>query len=416
MLRDARGSDRRCSVWLQEIAVFRRCQLHDQLSPRCVLPCLTLAALLAGGLACSQTDDTRLSLEQFQAETQAAEEAATSQPAEVNPTEFGLKEVQPYAVTAGDVLNVELIGVESEYSKTQFTLRVHPDGSITLPLVGKVSVAGRDLAGVEAAVINAFVPNFVPRLSCYARLDTPAETTVVVVGASTTQGVITLPRAERNVLYALAKAGGINPATTGAVTVKPARAGREEARYTLTSIEDLRRALASPPLESGDMIVVEAAPSSRVFVTGLVNTPGVIELPKGSTLSLVRAVAASGGLIDFVGPTEATLWRVLRDGKQVRVKLPLGEIMSGEQEDIALAAGDVLEIPHTDETRFRQWVLENIRIGPFGVTAVYDPVQDYYSRILADDDDDNDNVFRSTLESSINQAFNQAFLRTTVTP
>ena len=48
--------------------------------------------------------------------------------------------------------------------------------------------------------------------------------------------------------------------------------------------------------------------------------------------------------------------------------------------------GDILDVPHTAKTRLRAWAAANIRIGPFGVTAMYDPVADQRARILRNDD------------------------------
>jgi hypothetical protein len=73
--------------------------------------------------------------------------------------------------------------------------------------------------------------------------------------------------------------------------------------------------------------------------------------------------------------------------------------MDGSSPDLALLPGDILDVPHTPETRFREWVAANIRIGPFGVTAVYDPVADYRARILRNDDDYN--PFRASLLSNV---------------
>jgi hypothetical protein len=65
----------------------------------------------------------------------------------------------------------------------------------------------------------------------------------------------------------------------------------------------------------------------------------------------------------------------------------LADVMAGRAPDFDLLPGDLLDVPHTLDTRFRQWAAQNIRIGPFGVTAMYDPVSDYRARILRGDND-----------------------------
>ena len=266
-------------------------------------------------------------------------------------------------------------------------VRVHDDGTIMLPMVGRLKVAGLDLKGVEQAIYDAHVPAYVKDMSVFVQLGGPEETTVVVVGAAGQSGLVRLPRNERNVLYALSRAGGFGATGNGRVHVRPVRPERPPVTYDLTDINDLRRALLAPPLESGDMLVVEPADVSAIYVTGLVNAPGPVPLPQNGHLSLVRTLAAAGGLRDFLAPDQATLWRRLPDGKQVRVKLALNDIMSGKAPDIELRPGDVLDVPHTAKTRLREWFAANVQIGPFGVRSIYDPLADRRARILRNDDD-----------------------------
>jgi protein involved in polysaccharide export with SLBB domain len=348
------------------------------------LPALaTIGVLILSGCA---KKETRISLDQLNT---LEAEVAQVEPVELRTEDLALTELHPYTVGVNDILSITLTGLAQQYAQTALTLRVHDDGTIMLPMVGRVKVEGLDLKGVEKALYDAHVPKYVKDMSVFVQLGGPEQTTVLVVGAAGESGLVQLPRNERNVLYALARAAGFSPAGSGRVHIRPARPDRPELTYDLTDIDDLRRALIAPPLESGDMIVVESAETSAVYVTGLVNVPGPVLVPPKAKLSLVRAVAAAGGLRDFLDPQEATLWRTLGDGQQVRVKLALADVMTGKIPDVDLRPGDVLDVPHTAATRFREWVAANIRIGPFGVTAVYDPVADYRARILRNDQNNN---------------------------
>jgi protein involved in polysaccharide export with SLBB domain len=324
---------------------------------------------------------------------------------EVTPTpveheKLALVDFRPYKLRQGDVLAIQMVGLlEDRYAPTMLQVRVQSDGCILLPAIDPVQVEGLALNEVEQAIIAAHVPDIVKNLSVYVQLVRPGPTTVLVLGAAGQPGLVKLDNNARNVLYALASAQGFGPLASGRVRMKPIRPEREEAVYDLTDVNDVRRALLGPPLESGDVLVAESADDSVVYVTGLVNQPRVIPVPPQKNLSVRRAIAASGGLVDFLEPQEATLWRQLRDGRQVQVRVDLAAIQSGEAADLALRAGDILHIPHTPETRFRQWLAGNIRIGPFGVTAVYDPVADYRTRILRERDYDDDLLTRTLLQN-----------------
>lgn len=345
---------------------------------------LSIALILF--LAACKPPDNRITLEQLRAlESQSSE----LEPVQLDPKELALTELHPYNVGPGDVLDVTLVGTTDSYSQNVLRMRVRDDGFITLPLVGKVRIGGLTLQAVDDAIFNAYVPRFLKDLSVYVELSGPESTTVVVVGAAGQGGLITLPGNERNVLYAVGRSGGFGTATSGRVTVRPINPDRPVVSYDLTRINDLRRALLAPPLQSGDMLVVEPAEVSAVYVTGLVNAPGPVTLPPDGKLSLVRVLSTAGGVRDFLNPSVATLWRRLPDGRQVRVKLQIADIMSGEADDIALHPGDILNVPHTLNTRFREWAMNNILIGPFGVTSTFDPVADARARNVGNNSNNN---------------------------
>ena len=320
----------------------------------------------------------------------------------IEPTQLPLTELQPYRVVRGDVLSITLLGLrEDSYAPVEFILRVHNDGTITPPVVGPVKVADLTLPEAEHALIEAH-RDVAHDLSVYVRLSGPENTTVLVHGAVTSPGLIRLPWNERNILYAVSAAGGFFPAGSGQVRLEPIRPERDALVFDFNDINDVRRALSAPPLESGDVLTVASQPGEVVLVTGLVNAPGPVAVPHEGNVSLVRTVAAAGGLRDFLDPQEATLWRVLPTGEQVRVKVDLTDVLAGKAEDLALYAGDVLEVPHTAHTRFREWVAQNIRLGPFGVTAVYDPVAVYESRVgRTQVNSDRNGLLRDTLVRSL---------------
>lgn len=338
--------------------------------------------------------DKRITL----SELSELEQIAAEVPAvPVEAEQLALTDFQPYRVRQGDILAIQMIGLlEDRYAPTVLQLRVQKDGRINLPVVDPVKVEGLELGEVEQAIIDAHVPDYVKNLSVYVQLVQPDPTTVLVLGAAARPGLVKLGHNERNLLYALAAADGFGSMASGRIRLRPIRPERDEVVYDLTDVNDIRRALLHAPLESGDVLVAEAADDNVVYVNGLVNMPRVIPVPPQKTVSVLRAIAASGGLVDFLEPKEATLWRKLPDGRQVQVQVDLAAIVSGDAPDFALKAGDILNIPHTPKTRFRQWVAGNIRFGPFGVTAVYDPVADYRARILRDRDY-GDGVVRQSL-------------------
>jgi protein involved in polysaccharide export with SLBB domain len=347
---------------LTALGLFRTRTRRAWLSP------VVLALLPAG---CSDSRITLTELQRLEAE------AATVEPVGVSGSELALSELRPYALGVGDVLSVTLTGLSAPYVDTIVRARVHDDGFVTLPVVGRVKVGGLSYQAAERGVYDAFVPAYSKDLAVYIQLDQSETTTVVVVGAGGTTGPVTLRSNERNVLYAVAGAGGFGPAGSGIVSVRPIRPDQEPTRFDLRDVNDLRRALIAPPLRSGDMIILEPADTNAVFVTGLVNLPGPVSVAPNGQISLMRTIASTGGTREFLDPKEATLWRRLPSGEQVRVKLDLGKVRAGEEPDIALLPGDILDIPHTPETLLTDWFVQNVRLGTFSVGVRYDPLQQY---------------------------------------
>ncbi|MGE3180540.1 MAG: polysaccharide biosynthesis/export family protein [Phycisphaerae bacterium] len=339
--------------------------------------------------------DNRMSLGEF---TQYNERLRSADDQEIVPTSLSLTDFQEYKIQPNDVLMVNMMGVDdpTSYRLVQLQVRVNHNGKIVLPQVGEIHLAGLDFAAAETAIVNAhkeFIPEAFP---VYLELVGPDNTTVLVNGAAEQPGLVSLPKNERNILYAMARAGAFGLSSSGIIHYKPISPSREAETFDLTNINDVRRVLTAPALESGDMITVEAADANVVYITGLTNTPGPIPVPRSGSLSLMRAVAAAGGLRELIDVKEATLVRKMQDGEQVRVKLNVKDIHEGKSPDIALVAGDVLQLPHTADTRFQDWVNTNV-IRSTSVGVRYDPLQQYNTRRIIDQQNRNSSVADSVL-------------------
>jgi len=334
---------------------------------------LAAAAVLASGCK-----EHRISLTEFMAiqeETETAEGMPSTQPAEpitLDSTEQATidRELGPYRVAIGDVLGISVLesGTRSVGEPGAglggTPARVDRKGQIRLPQVGTIQVAGLELEDVEAKVLDELVKRKLytdpEQISVSATVAAPRTTDVLVKGAATTPGVVRLRQSERNLLYALSAAGGATQIASGEVTIKRLRQPGQEATFDLYDPEQLRAALAQPPLESGDIIEVVAANPNTVFVGGLVNVPGPQPYPPGSRVTLLQALAAANGVrSDLLSVHEATLIRRV-NGKDVHVKLDLNRLQSSKDPNIMLAAGDVLWVPHTVETRVEEWINKNI--------------------------------------------------------
>jgi polysaccharide export outer membrane protein len=107
--------------------------------------------------------------------------------------------------------------------------------------------------------------------------------------------------------------------------------------------EDLTQRLAAEfikvPLVTCSLVEMR---SRRISVVGQVVSPG--SLPYTPGLTVVDAVAAAKGIDAANASGDVVLTRVV-DGKQVRVEVPLQEIMRGRAPNLLLWPGDVVFVP-----------------------------------------------------------------------
>jgi len=276
----------------------------------------------------------------------------------------------PYRVGPGDVLSITIINGDQRSGLEPLQSRVDRNGEIDLPLVGAVRVIDLELEDVEDAIRTAYVPNVYRTAVVHVELITYESTNVLVIGAVTEPGLIPLRRTERNMLFAIVGAGGVSDIASGEVILRRLRNPQQSATFDLTEPEQLQRALLIPPLESGDILEVRAAQPNTIYVGGLVNRVAPQTYPPGTKITILQAIAAAGGLRTDVSPKMGTLIRRLRDGSQAHVKLDLDRLASGVDLDITLAAGDILWVPDTFETRLQDFINRNIFIRA-GVSVNY---------------------------------------------
>lgn len=328
---------------------------------------LAVGALIVSG-GCS---DHRITLEQFlESQQQAQEPEPSAEPtAAQKALEQAINEsLGPFKVGPEDVLAVTLtVAGETQLFPT-LQVRVDRQGNVDLPLVGQVQVANSELEDVEDAIQATYVPAVYQQAVVHVSLLKAHTTNVLVIGTVLSPGLVELPDNQRNLLYAIVRAGGVSNTASGVVTLQRIRQPDQKVTLNLTDPLQLSQALALDPLQDGDILAVHAATPNVIFMGGLVNAPRPQIYPAGTRITVLQAIAASGGLRTDVTPKEATLIRRMPDGQDVHVKLDLDRLANGKDQNITLAAGDIFWVPWTAETRVQDWINKNIYIRA-GISA-----------------------------------------------
>jgi len=269
-------------------------------------------------------------------------------------------QLSPYTPGPGDLLTVALVTLDLAAPSPSVQVRVDEQGNVKLPIIGSINVGGKPLEEIETLIRHAYMQGIYRDVTITVAVSEPATTAVMVRGAVTQPGMVALPRNRRNVLFAIVRAGGVSEMASGLVVLHRIRQGGESHTLNLYNVEDIRTALLLDPLEEGDVITVKPAAPNTVFVGGLVNNPHPQVYPLGAEITVLQAIAGANGLRTDVTPREGTLIRRAADGQEIHVRLDLDRITRGIDPNIALAAGDILWIPETAETRVQDWINRNI--------------------------------------------------------
>lgn len=145
-------------------------------------------------------------------------------------TAVGLKgHVGPYRVIAGDILEFHMpavlrvisselsqwLGPKAAQEVQPYLVRVSVSGTITMPIVGELHIAGKTLGEIEVCVIDAYYPKYVvspPMVVCEVkRYQRENERVFTVMGLVNHPDAFPYPAdVQYNLMEALAFAGGLD--------------------------------------------------------------------------------------------------------------------------------------------------------------------------------------------------------------
>ena len=96
-------------------------------------------------------------------------------------------------------------------------------------------------------------------------------------------------------------------------------------------------------IEPHDIVNIPAA--DLFFVAGEVRAPGSFQLKPGTTLR--QAISLAQGTTIQAATSRAMIFREDASGKRVDVKVNVGAVMAGKEEDLAIRANDIIVVPNS---------------------------------------------------------------------
>jgi len=209
-----------------------------------------------------------------------------------------------YMLGSGDTIDVSVL--DSADYKAKVT--IEPDGTVVLPLIGRVSAAGqsitqfRDTVRTRLASGGYFVK---PEVS--VTLVTATSRYATILGEVGSPGLVGLDRDYR-LSEVVARVGGLKGVGTDAITVTSSEGQ--------TKIYSMRAIATSggggdPLVSPGDKIFV--APAQIFYIYGQVSSPGSFPVDPG--MSVRQALARGGGLTALGSDRKIKITRGDRDFK-----------------------------------------------------------------------------------------------------
>jgi len=241
--------------------------------------------------------------------------------APVTTTQMGAVQ-DSYILGVGDQLQIVMVGHEN----ATYTVTIDRDGRILLLNLPPVTAAGRTLGEVRAELAARIAAQFLGTKS-YITVAGIRQISVLVTGEVNIPGMRTLT-ALNSALDALLLSGGVKK--TGSLRGIYVVRGTQRIPLDLYSIIAHGTSTRLGSLTEGDRIVVPPI-GNTVAITGVVQHPGIYELPPGSSHIGAHALIQLAGGEELAGAKRLTKLALSPDGRTTMVSLPHdGSIAKGE--------------------------------------------------------------------------------------
>jgi polysaccharide biosynthesis/export protein len=314
---------------------------------------------------------------------------ALPSPRQIDLTAIARHAIDQDLVYPGDVLEVSLATGLEEKEPQSWPLRVAEDGTVDVPLVGRVPVAGVALVEAERRIREASIDREIYRAPHVAVVMKQRRTIQVrVVGEVESPGVVQLPAAGSDLLSALVAAGGLTKDAGNEIELRHPNTGPQtfagnapRAGVALASFVDspespprvvrldlaeLRRGEQGPVdlhVEDGSVVMVRKRQQKSISVIGLVRRPDNYDLPEDDTLRLLDALALAGGPTVSVVDKVRVIRHLPDKEDPITIAVSVKRAKRVGKENLVLAPGDIVVVEETPVTMIVETIRGFIRFG-----------------------------------------------------
>ena len=341
---------------------------------------LLVVSLLIGCIGCSRSYSTEKEIRRFEMAGPIIPQV------DKNSLVRATKLTGYYRVVPGDLLSIEMSAIlrvvssditkwfvptgtsSSERYIEAYDYRISDEGTITLPIVGELSVVGQRTPEIEKTIVHAYYPKYVQTVpSVVCRIKEYQAAHVKVTGGVNSPGIYELKSNELSLVAVLMKAGGIVEEGAGLITIEHALHDQDQERLDdpepiVIPVKELNIPFVDVSLQDGDAVEVFKFNPEVLTVMGVVKDPGVFPYPPDVDYYLPQALAFAGGPDLSLSPHYLTVYRQDQDGQIVSVSFGIDTKSLMKASRIKLKPGDVVAVEETLITHTRRLIKEIVSI------------------------------------------------------
>ena len=290
--------------------------------------------------ACAQFAGPAVSPDSTSATAPAAAMNAQMQEAKIMPGDviaiatYGAPELTTSALTSFDTTS-------GNVNSNTSGIKVGAQGEIILPYLGVVKVAGMTPPEV-AQLLEKDLKDKGILVDPQVTVSLVASPTRVVTVVGEVQKPAPVPAfGQLRLLDVISACGGFTPLASHTITVR--RPGDPNPITVILGSDPKTSDETNIPVMAGDTVLVSKV--GNVFVIGQVKTPSAIPLSSNTPITVMRAIAMSGGVNFGAALSKVVIIRKTPNDQHVEIQMDLKKVMDGKERDVALMSDDVLLVP-----------------------------------------------------------------------
>jgi protein involved in polysaccharide export with SLBB domain len=253
-------------------------------------------------------------------------------------------------LVTGDPIQVFVVEDESFNGVYQ----IREGGYIVMPRIGRVQIAGKDLPDSEKAIKEALEASQLRQATVMVERTVETYTAgsanvVYLAGEFKQTGPLLLPSGYSPTITTIFIRSGGTKDSGDLTRVKLLRLTEGKSLVEEVNVQAILDGAGLTPdvsVQPGDIVVVPAF-ANRVYVTGNVKTPGIVQLPIDEELTAYSSILRSGGFARFAKKSGVYVLRNGGNGEKFKIPVSIKSVQSGKQADVVLQSNDIVVVPES---------------------------------------------------------------------